>query len=347
MKHIAYIGTDSVRHSRGIYTVALDGGTGHTQILSAAPARDSGYIALSPDGKYLYATIECMLYQGQARAAVAAYRVNSDHSLTYLNEQPAGGQLAAHIEVSPDGRTLFAAGYLSGNITVFPVNEDGSVAPYSHVLQDPMVDGGYPHIHCTKVSPDGKYLCAMEVGTGFIDLYELESGTYQKVFSFATGPVRPRHVTFGPDGDMLYVITEISSGIYVFRYRPDQEEKLVRVQTVRTVPEDFQGMSFSAGIRFSPDGTLLAASTRGPADGDAVMLFRVGGDGLLTMSQYLSTTGESPRDFNFTPDGAFILVGLQHSDRLAVYRVDYSVARLELVEDQLPVVASSCVIFAE
>lgn len=347
MKHIAYIGTDSVRRSKGIYTVSVDGGTGQAQVLSTAPARDSGYLVLSPDGKYLYATIECMIYRGQARAAVAAYRVNPDHSLTYLNEQPSGGQLAAHIEISPDGRTLFVSGYLTGNITVFPIREDGTIAPYSHILQDPLVNGAYPHIHCTRVTPDGKFLCAMEVGTGSVDLYELESGDYRKVFSFATGPVRPRHVTFGPKGDMLYVITEISSEIYVFRYQPGCEEKLVRVQTVRTVPEDFQGMSFSAGIRFSPDGTLLAASTRGPGDGDAVMLFRMDDGGLLTMSQYLPTTGESPRDFNFTPDGAFLLVGLQHSDRMAVYQVDDSAARLKLVEDQLPVVASSCVIFAQ
>lgn len=347
MKHIAYIGTDSVRHSRGIYTVSVDSETGKSKILSAAQCRDSGYITLSPDGKYVYATVECMLYRGKARAAVAAYRVNPDYSLTYLNEQPASGQLAAHIEIAPDGRTLYVSGYLTGNITVFPVREDGTVAPYSHVLQDPVVNGVYPHIHCTKLSPDGKYLCAMEVGTGSVDLYELASGNYEKVFSFATGPVRPRHVTFGPSGDMLYVITEISSEIYVFRYQPDQAEKLVRVQTVRTVPADFQGMSFSAGIRFSPDGSLLAASTRGPADGDAVMLFRVDEKGLLTMSQYLPTTGGPPRDFNFTPDGKFVLAGLQHSDRMAVYRVDYENARYELVADQLPVVASSCVVFAK
>lgn len=96
----------------------------------------------------------------------------------------------------------------------------------------------------------------MEVGTGFIDLYELTSGEYKKVFSYATGPVRPRHVTFGPN-NMVYVITEISSEIYVFQYQPDQEEKLVHVQTVRTVPDDFSGMSFSAGIRFSPNAKLL------------------------------------------------------------------------------------------
>jgi 6-phosphogluconolactonase len=249
MKHIAYIGTDSVRHSRGIYTVAVDSDSGKSEILSTAPSRDSGYLVLSPNGKYLYATVECMVYHGQARAAVAAYRVNEDHSLTYLNEQCSGGQLAAHIEISPDGKTLFVSGYLTGNITIFPIREDGSIAPYSCILQDPIVDGAYPHIHCTKLSPDGRYLCAMEVGTGFVDLYELFSGNYQKVFSFPTGPVRPRHVTFGPDGDMLYVITEISSEIYAFRYQPDQEEKLVRVQTVCTVPEGFQGMSFSAGIR--------------------------------------------------------------------------------------------------
>lgn len=346
MTHTAYIGTDSVRHSQGIYTVSMDAETGNARILSAAPARDSGYVALTADGRFLYATIECMLYRGKACAAVAAYKVNEDGSLTYLNEQPAGGQLAAHIEVSKDGKTLYVSGYLSGNITVFPVREDDTIAPYTHVLQDPMVNGAYPHVHCTKLSPDGHWLCAMEVGTGSVDLYETASGNYEKVFSFATGPVRPRHITFSKDGSMIYVITEISSEIYVFKFQPEAEEKLVRVQTVRTVPDDFNGMSFSAGIRFSPDSSLIVASTRGPGDGDAVMVFRVGEGGLITMSQYLPTTGESPRDFNFTPDGKYVLVGLQHSDRMAVYKVDYQAAKLVLVSDDLPIVASSCVVFA-
>lgn len=76
-----------------------------------------------------------------------------------------------------------------------------------------------------------------------------------------------------------------------------------------------------------------------------MILYHVDANGLLTMSQYLPTTGESPRDFNFTPNGKYILTGLQHSDRMAVYAVNYDEASLTLMEDSTPVIASSCVIF--
>ena len=345
MKHIALVGTDSVRGSKGIYTLSLDSQTGHAELISSIPARDSGYMTLSPDHSYLYATVECMLYHGRPSAAVSAYRVQKDGSLEYINEQSVPGQLAAHVEMAPDGSRIFVSSYMSGNISVFPIQPEGSLGECSRILQDSAEGAQPPLVHCTRVTPDGAYLCAMQVGTGYIDLYELVPETYQKVFSFKTGLVRPRHVTFSADGRLLYVISENNSEIYVFRYQPDSEEKLVRIQTVKTVPEGFKGMTFCAAIRLSPDGKLLIATSRGPGDADAMVVYQIQTDGTLRMSQYLPTTGECPRDFNFTPDGAWILTGLQHSDRMAVYRVDSGAGALMLAEDTLPLPACSCVLF--
>ena len=49
MQYLAYLGTDSVRGSRGIYTVSLDSETGGLRLLGATAAQDAGYLALSED----------------------------------------------------------------------------------------------------------------------------------------------------------------------------------------------------------------------------------------------------------------------------------------------------------
>lgn len=346
-EYTAFIGTGSVRGSQGIYTLSLNTDTGALRLLSQAPARDSGYVALSPDGATLYSVVESLSFQGQACSAVSAYHRNADDSLTYLNTQAVDGQLAAHVSVDPSGRQIYVSAYLTGKLNVFPVAQDGSLLPCCQVITDPNIGPLQAHIHCSMMTPDGRYLAVMEVGTDTVDLYD-SANCYCKVFSLAfNGHVRPRHITFSDDGRFAYIITEISNEIYVCRYCPDETEKLQVIQVASTLPEDFQGMSFPAGIEISPDGTLLVATTRGPVPADAIVLYaRDPESGRISAKQFTQTTGESPRDFAFSPDGAMLLVGLQKSDRMAVYAVDYSVPSLRLIDDQFPLPASSCVIFS-
>lgn len=347
-EYTAYIGTGSVRSSEGIYALSLNTDSGALHKLSVTSARDSGYIALSPDGKTLYSVMESLSFEGHACSAVSAYRRHADNTLTLLNTLPVDGQLAAHVSVDPSGKQVYVSAYLTGKLNAFPVAEDGSLLPCCHVIADPNVGALQSHIHCSMMTPDGRYLAAMEVGTDTVDLYDPADG-FSKVFSLSfTGHVRPRHITFSADRRFAYIITEISNEIYVCRYCPDEGEKLQVIQVASTLPENFQGMSFPAGIEISPDGTLLVATTRGPAPADAVVVYaRNVETGRIEARQFVQTTGESPRDFAFSPDGAMLLVGLQKSDRMAVYAVDYETPAIRLIDDQFPLPASSCVIFAE
>lgn len=346
--YTAYIGTGSVRSSKGIYGLRLDTDTGKLSLISTTEARDSGYVALSPDKKTVYSVVESLTYQGQARSAVSAYHRNEDDTLTYINTVPVDGQLSAHVSVDPSGSYIYVSAYLTGKLNIFSVREDGGIGECVHVITDEKIGELQAHIHCSMVTPDGKYLTVMEVGTDTVDLYDLTTGNYEKVFSLPFGGrhVRPRHITYSEDGRFAYIITEISNEIYVCEYHPDAGEKLRVIQVASTLPEDFQGMSFPAGIEISPDGTLVVATTRGPVPADAVVLYRRDPDsGKIEAAAFYQTTGESPRDFAFTPDGSLILVGLQKSDRMAVYRVNYQKPALELIDDAFPAPASSCVVF--
>lgn len=336
MQYLAYLGTDSVRGSQGIYTVSVDTDTGALTQLGTIPAQDSGYLALSPDGKTLYATIESMILDGKPQGGVAAYRIGADGLPVYQNHQGAAGQLICHVSCG-DG-VVYASSYLNGTVSIFPVAEDGSLKPCAQVIRHTGKDGYPPHIHCAKLTADGKYLCVVEVGYHALCLYDTVN--YEKQYEIRTKPVRPRQVVCTPK--CVYLLTEGGMTVDVYAYAPEAEEKLRLKQSLSCLPEGFRGMGGAGGIRLSPDGGTLFASIRGV---DVMAVFAVGADGLLEKRSVTKLCGSTPRDFNITPDGKHLLVGLQKADTMAVYAYDADSGAIVLETEDFPVPSCSCVEF--
>ena len=90
--YYAFIGTNSVRGSRGIYTLRIDAASGAAEVVSTAWAYNTGSVALSRDGKNLYAVAEGMTFEGWADGGVTAYQVGREGVLTRLNGQRSYGQ---------------------------------------------------------------------------------------------------------------------------------------------------------------------------------------------------------------------------------------------------------------
>ncbi len=336
MKYIAYLGTDSVRGSQGIYTMALDTETGTLTELAATPAMNAGYLCLSPDGKTLFAAIESMFLDGKATGGVAAYRIGPDGVPAFQNKQYTAGQLICH--VSCDEQYLYASSYLNGTVSVFALEPDGSVGEIKTVIGHHGKDGYAPHIHCARPTADGKYLCVVEVGYHALCLYDRL--TFEKVFEVRTKPVRPRQVVCADK--KIYLLTEGGMTLDVYGYKPEAEEKLVLEQSISCNPEGFRGMGGAGGVRLSPDGRTLFTTIRGV---DVLTVFAVNEDGSVEKKSVTKVCGSTPRDFNVAPDGRHLIVGLQKDDKAAVYRYDPETYTVELTQDGVPVPSVSGVEF--
>lgn len=332
MKQLVYLGTNSVRGSLGIYTGLLNHDTGTLELLATTPAQDSGYLTLAPDGNTLYATIESMLLNGRAQGGVAAYRIDSDGLPTLINIEPAQGQLICH--VSCDQKNVYASSYLNGTVTVYPRRKDGGLLPPSHVIRHAPQEDYAPHIHCAAPTYDGKYLCVVEVGYHALCLYDLT--TFEKVLEVRTKPIRPRQVVCTEK--CIYLLTE--GGMTVDEYSYSPEPSLTRRQSLSCLPEGFHGMGGAGGIRLSPDGKTLFASIRGV---DVVAVFSVDENGHLEKRSVTKLCGSTPRDFGVAADGKHLLIGLQKSDTMAVYRFDR--AEVHPVQEHIHVPSCSCVEF--
>ena len=128
-----------------------------------------------------------------------------------------------------------------------------------------------------------------------------------------------------------------------YKYRKTAPGKMIQVQEIKTLPDDYTGWSVTSALRFSRDRSMLFASNRGH---NSISCFRVDShNGTLLRTSVVSLPGSFPRDFNLTPDGRFLLVGLQHDDRLLAYEIDYQNGTLYPTGKECNVPSPCCIIF--
>ena len=198
----AFVGTNSLRGSKGIYTVAVDEKTADMEIVSSLAAENSAYLCLDENHEHLYATIESDSYHGINGGGVAAYQIGEGGKLSFLNEQPTYGKLPCYVDVE-DGY-LYAANYGEGTLVCYPVGSDGSVMPYERKISHLPSASKIPHIHCSEITPDGEYICVMDCGIDAVAFYHAKGERrYELAHAFGTKEGSgPRHVRFSDDGNL-------------------------------------------------------------------------------------------------------------------------------------------------
>ena len=103
------------------------------------------------------------------------------------------------------------------------------------------------------------------------------------------------------------VINELKNSVTLFDYAA-VSGMLTKRQTISTLPDDFDGTSYCADVKITPDGRFLYGTNRGH---DSIAAFRINGDtGKLTPLGQTSSGGKSPRNFTIDPSGRYLLAAL-------------------------------------
>jgi 6-phosphogluconolactonase len=184
------------------------------------------------------------------------------------------------------------------------------------------------HAHFVTLTPDEKYLCAVDLGIDKIVAYDVNHATgaltANKSVTVDIKPGSgPRHMAFHPNGRFAYLLTELSSEVIVLEYSPSGFRQL---QTISSLPAGFAGTSWSSAIRVSPDGNTLYTSNRGH---DSIGVFHIDAStGKLECLAHTSTQGKWPRDFAVDPCGEFLIAANEHSDSVFLYRIERGSGKL-------------------
>ncbi|HEX5322350.1 MAG TPA: lactonase family protein [Capsulimonadaceae bacterium] len=318
MQSLVFVGTYSRRSSEGIYVFRVDPDTGALTKIASAPSENPSHLALSSNGRFLYAVNELGEYQGQPGGAASAFAVDKDTGkLTFLNQQAVLGSAPCHALVDPTGKWFVTANYAGGSHSILPIQADGQLGPVRTLILN--ADKTAARAHSTLFSPDGRYFYTCDLGLNQVAVYALalETGAASKV-AHVELPERsgPRHQALHPTHPLVYVLNEHGSTVSVLS-RDATEGGLTLLQNLPTLPTDFAEHNACADLHLSPDGRFLYGSNRGH---NSLAVFAIGDDGLLTAIGHVSTGGDSPRGFGVLANG-LILVANERSDNVVAFRI--------------------------
>lgn len=342
------VGTYTAGDSKGIYSFRFDEETGTATALSEAEVENPSYLVPSADGKFVYAVSE---FNNEQAAANAFAFDKEKGTFKWLNSQKTGGEDPCYIITN--GKNVITANYSGGSISVFPIAKDGTLLPASDIIK---FEGSgadkerqeKSHLHCVRITPDGKYLFADNLGTDQIHKFIIHpeadaenKESFLREGSPAAFEVKagsgPRHLTFAPNGNYAYLINELSGTVIAFEYKDGN------LKEIQTIAADTVGAKGSGDIHISPDGKFLYASNRLKADGIAI--FRIDSEnGKLTKTGY-QLTGIHPRNFIITPNGKYLLVACRDSNAIQVYERDADTGLLTDIQKDIKVDKPVCIKF--
>lgn len=351
-EYLVYIGTYTEKTSKGIYVYRFNPATGRlTSLGLAAETENPSFLAVAPDGRYLYAVNE--MIGGKRNGAVSAFAINlRTGKLTFLNQLSSEGSSPCYVSLDKTGKYALVANYGSGSVAVFPLGRNGRLQKASAFVQhtgssvNPRRQKG-PHAHSVNISPDNRFAISADLGLDklLVDHFNAATGSLtpdKPPFARVKAGSGPRHFVFSPNGKFLYVVSEMGSIVTAFSYNASNG-LLRELQVISTLPKNFKGESTGAEVDVLPSGEYLYASNRGD---DTIAVFRINDrKGTLTPIQYAPTGGKNPRNFEIDPTGSYLFAANQDSASVVIFRINQRTGRLTPTGQRLELDSPVCVKF--
>lgn len=317
--------------SEGIYIYKLDPETGALTYHSKATGIDNpSFLAVAPSRRFLYSVNEVMEKDGKKVGGVSAFALDPQAGeLSFLNDQSSEGSGPCHLVVDATESYVLAANYGGGSVCVLPIQSDGRLGAATDFIQhegssvNPKRQEA-AHAHSINLDPGNRYAYVPDLGMDQVVIYDfdLESGKLKpsaQPFVKAAPGAGPRHFDFHPNGKFAYVINELGNTVTAYRFK-EADGSLSEIESVSTLPEDFDGHNTTADIHVHPSGKFLYGSNRGH---DSVAILAVDqSTGKLTPSGHEWTQGRTPRNFGIDPTGKVLLAANQDTGNIATYFID-------------------------
>lgn len=332
--------------SEGIYVYNFDLNTADFKLRSIAKdVTNPSYLAVSSDNKFVYSVAEA-----PENSAVAAFGFDATKGgLSFLNKQATTSKGPCF--VMTNGQHVFSANYGGGSLSVFGIENNGSLSPLKQLLQhtgksiDPLKRQESAHVHQVQFTPDRKYVVCTDLGEDQVYIYDYNPMGSDKVLTLknitkTNAGSGPRHLTFSPNGRFAYLAHEFNGSITAFGYA---KGVLTKIQEVGTVAKDFSGRVDAADIHVSPDGKFLYETNRG--DANTISAFSIKADGTLAFVETVSTMGKGPRNFVIDPTGKYLLVGHQYTNEVVIFERNKKTGTLKDTGKRMDIGAPVCLIF--
>jgi 6-phosphogluconolactonase len=338
---LVYFGTYTNTLSRGVYITRLDAVTGKLPAPELAVETPSPcFLAVSPDGKYLYAANSVKNFSDanieKNGGAVSAFAIDKiSGQLVLLNQKCSSGAGPCHVSVDASGKVLFVANYFSGSVKAFLLETNGSIGTggdcvnrVGHSVNTNRQASAHTHFICAD--PSNRFALVCDLGTDEILVAPFAAATAglqsAKGSRFNVPPGSgARHLAFSRDGKFAYVVNEMACTITVFAWDAGKGI-LSLVETVSALPPAVAVQNTFTAAEILTSGRFIYTTVRGH---DSISVLSADErSGRLTFVQNISVGGKVPRGLGIDPTGRWLLVANQKTDNVVEYAIDALTGKL-------------------
>ena len=320
-KYVAYVGTYTHGTSIGIHLYDLDVENGTMAERKVVPINNSSHLVKAHNKQFLYSISD---------EGVESFRILPDGDLEFLNRAGIQGMRGCYVSLDAQDKFLFVGGYHDGKVTVLRINPDGSIGAITdgifHKGLGSVAERNFrPHISCVKMTPDQKYLCAVDNGIDHVNVYRLDHRTGKlNLVDIVRCELEsgPRQITFSRDGKFAYVLCELKNYINVYTYDGrGKTPKFEKIQQVDTRMDVKETACAAASVKISRAGNHLYCSSAGD---NSVSIFTIDPkSGMLERMCSLPISGSYPKDLDVFPDDRTLVVLYHESNEIRTFRINY------------------------
>jgi 6-phosphogluconolactonase len=275
--------------------------------------------SLAHDSDHVFASL-------RSTFKLASYSISKSNKLELLSTVELEPDVpATFVATDRTGKYLFWASYQGGKVGVHAIGSDGRLG-----IEPSQVIETAKTAHAAVVTKDNRWVFVPHVEPNAIFQFRFDEKTglltlHSKAPGGADG-AGPRHLAIHPS--QKFACSSNETGNSITLYSLDAETGLKPLQTMSTLPTNFEVKNSTADVKFHPSGKLVWVSNRGH-DSLAGFAFDEAAGKLTPLGQ--ASTEKTPRSFDVTREGKFIYAAGEGSGNLAAYRVDQESGNLERI----------------
>jgi 3-carboxymuconate cyclase len=341
-RYVAYTGSYSYKGSAkgiAIFDIEENIFTKRTEI----HVDNASYLAVSHSGGFLYSISD----QG-----VISFRILPNGNLEQLNCISIQGMRGCHIEISKNDKFLVISGYHDGKVTILPITKSGALDNISderfHKGFGSVSDRSFrPRVSCSTFTPEEHFLCSVSINVDQIIIYKFDKHSGKiNICDILRCPINsgPRYMRFSSDGKFMYLLSELSNTISVYKYTySEKHPNFEHIQTITTLTKDHGEASSACYMIFDSDNSHIICSNAG--DNSITIYNRNSSTGMLSILNTLPISGTYPKTISLLPDDKHLVSVNNISSELTFFNIDYDNGLVYMYAKPQPVnEPNSCVI---
>ena len=314
----------SCKDGKQLVVYNVDPETGQLkEIQSLELPGEPGPITLTDDGQHLYAALR------NPSRVVPMSRDTTTGQVALLTPTTVP-DFPTYLDIDATGKFAITASYGPGKVHTFAINADASLieAPVQTTETEKtahacLIDPSNRFVYIPHTTPNAIYQFRFDQDTGKLS-------PIQPIIVKGGGkpnqPAGPRHYTYHPTLDIVYVVNELDSSVSAYSW-DKQGGALTRFQSLTTLPANFSERNTCADIHITPNGKFLYASNRGH---NSIAAYKIDKEGLISFIDWFETE-PIPREFAIDNNGQYLYSAGLRSHKLAAYAIDQNTGRLSRI----------------